>query len=38
MVVVVKLSLIYGETPEVDNAFQLYIHNTKNIIFNKKEV
>ena len=25
-VVVVKLSLIYGETPEMDNAFQLYIH------------
>ena len=25
----VKLSLIYGETPEMDNAFQLYIHKIK---------
>lgn len=29
MVVVVKPFLNYGENPEKDNAFQLYIHNTK---------
>ena len=28
-VVVVKPFLIYGENPEMGNAFQLYIHNTK---------